>query len=494
MMRFAAGGFALLAASFAWPTPLPTTAPAPRPTIAWQGAPAASFAVQVTALGVSPDGAARALVRVVLRDAGGHPTQLRGGGDFDFDVDRGEAQWQTRLRYGGPAAIVSVRDAAPVTVRVIANRPAALGEHTVRYVPLVPGTPQVVGEALGPHLVRIGWFPRAPGGTVRIVHEGRAALVSAAASSWDDDGVTPGTTAHYVVERAGGVRTALDVAVPPELPRSGIDAVRGKGAWLAFSGDARDDDGYDKLDIDQIVATAKAAGLRYVELRLAYGAFDQITPAARTTIDRLIDGLDEAGIAVVGWTVPRELAFDDLAENVAVARYRTPSGHGITGLAVDLERGGEFMGADPLGRAGMSGYLRVLREAVGPHVLLVATVEDPFLEHLDERAYPYAEIAAPADVLQPMTYWRMLGPWDSVPKVRQVVAGSAMLLRRFAGRPLPIEIGAQTRPLSRLGAPPADELTASVESARRAGAIGVIFYDWTGTAPDQWGAIAHTAW
>jgi hypothetical protein len=450
--------------------------------------------VQVTSLGVSPDGMARSLVRVLLRDAAGHPTQLRSGGDFDFEVDRGEAQWQTRLRYGGPAAIVSERDLAPVTLRVVANWPASLGTQTIRFAPLALDAPHVVGTALGPHLVRIGWFPRVTQGTVRIVRDGHATLVSAAASTWDDTDVTPGTTTHYVVVRPGGERTALDVAVPPELSSSSVDAVRGKGAWLAFSGDARDDDGYDKLDVDQIVTTAKAAGLRYVELRLAYGAFDQITPAARATIDRLIDGLDEAGIAVVGWTVPRQLRFDDLAENVAVANYRTPSGHGITGLAVDLERGGEFMGTGPLGRAAMAGYLRALRAAVGPHVLLVATVEDPYLEHLDETKYPYAEIAAPADVLQPMTYWRMLGPWDSVEKVRQVVAGTDALLRQLAGRSIPIEIGAQTRPLSRRGAPPAAEIGASVAASRRAGALGVIFYDWTGTSPDQWEAIAQADW
>jgi hypothetical protein len=501
MIRCAlAGGCALLAAAFAWPTPLPTTAPAPRPTIAWHGATAAAFGLDVTPLGVTPDGDARALVRVVLRDAQGHPTELRRGGDFDYFVSRGEVQWQTRLRYNGPAAIVSVRDDGPVTVRVVANRPPGLGSHSVTFDPRTWQLPRVVGAALGPHLVRLGWFPRPPSGTVRIYRPETSgapqlvALVDATASTWSDDKVVPGTTQRYVLVGPNGVRTALDVAVPPELPPSGIAAVRGKGAWLAFSGDPIDDNAYTKLDVDQIVATAKAAGLRYVELRLAYGAFDQVTPAAKPTIDRLIDRLDEAGIAVVGWTVPRELAFDDLAANVAVAQYRTPSGHGITGLAVDVERGEEFMGEGPRGYAALSGYLRELRAALGPHVLLVATVEDPFLEHLDEKKYPYAEIAAPADVIQPMTYWRMLGPWDSDAKVRRVVDGSSALLHQLAGRPIEINIGAQTTPLSRLGAPSPNEIATSIEASRRIGALGVTFYDWTGTTPQQWDALARSRW
>jgi hypothetical protein len=501
MTRFAlAGASALLAATFAWPTPEPTTPPAPQPTIAWSAAPASAFGLDVMPLGVTPDGDARALVRVVLRDAQGHPTEIRRGGDFDYFASPGEVQWQTRLRYNGPAAIVSVHDDAPVTVRVVANRPSGLGSRSVTFDPRTWAVPRVVGEALGPHLVRVGWFPRPARGTVRIYRAAAngqaqlAALVDAAASTWSDEIVVPGTTARYVVVRPGGARSAIDVAVPPEIPPSGLAAVRGKGAWLAFSGDPTDDNAYTKLDVDQIVATAKAAGLRYVELRLAYGAFDQATPAAKPTIDRLIDGLDEAGIAVVGWTVPRALAFDDLAANVAVARYRTPSGHGITGLAVDVERGEEFMGDGPRGYAALSGYLRELRRAVGPHVLLVATVEDPFLEHLDEKKYPYARIAAPSDVMQPMTYWRMLGPWDSDAKVRRAIDGSSALLHRLTGRPIEINIGAQTTPLSRRGAPPPNEIETSVEASRQAGAVGVTFYDWSGTRPDQWDAVARSRW
>jgi hypothetical protein len=286
----------------------------------------------------------------------------------------------------------------------------------------------------------------------------------------------------------------VSVRVPPELPPSTLDAVRGKGAWLAFSGDPLDDDGFPNFDPERIVATARAAGLRYVELRLAYGAFDEVTPAAKATVDRLIDGLDAAGIAVVGWTVPRAAAFDDLARNVAVAAYRTPAGHRITGLAVDVERGEEFLGDGPRGYAALRAYLRELRAAVGPRVLLAANVEDPFLGRLDERTYPYAEIAAAADVLQPMTYWRMLGPWDSAEKTVRAVTGSLEKLRALAGPRVALAVGAQTAPLSARGAPPPDELRAGIETGRRLGAIGVLFYDWSGTAPEQWQAIADAPW
>ena len=487
-------------APFAWPTALPSSAPAPQPTVLWSGAPAVAFALEVEPLGVSPDGEARALVRVVLRDAQGNPTRLRRGADFDYFTDRGEAQWQTRMRYGGPAAIVAVRDDGPATVRVVANRPAGLGEQRIAFDTRTWRGPRAVAAAIGPHLVRVGWFPQSREGAVRVYRvdaAGRrvlAATVRAPSSRWDDAAVQPGATARYVVVKLRGAETAARASVPAELPASGADALRGKAAWLAFSADPLDDASFTKLDVDRIVATAVHAGLRSVELRLAYGAFDEAGPAAKPVIDRLIDGLTAHHVAVIGWTVPRAPSFEDLARTAEVAAYRTPSGSAIAGLAVDLERGEEFLGDGPRGYAALRTYLSVLRRAVGPHVLLVATVEDPFLEHLDQTKFPYREIARDADVLQPMTYWRMMGAWDTIPKVQSAVAGSVALVRQLAGREILIDVGAQTGVLSKRGAPPGDELAAAIAASRRAGAIGVTFYDWSGTGPEQWDAIARTSW
>ena len=487
-------------APLAWPTPLASSAPAAQPTVLWQTAPAASFALDVQPLGVDPDGDAQALVRVVLRDPNGAAVKLRRGADFDYFTTRGTAQWQTRLRYGGPAAIVSVRDDGPVTVRVVANQPKELGTQRASFDTRAWRTPRTVAAAVGPHLARIGWFPQVRDGAVRVYRvdeRGRrtlAAAVRAPSSSWDDDTVKPGRVARYAVVRPHGASDDVHANVPPQLPESTMDVIRGKSAWLAFSADPLDDAAYTKLDVDGIVDTAVRAGLRSIELRLAYGAFDEVAPPAKATIDRLIDGLAAHHVAVIGWTVPRTIAFDDLARNAAVAAYRTPGGNGVSGLAVDVERGGEFMGDGPAGYAAMRDEIALVRRAVGPHVLLIATVEDPYFEHLDQSKFPYREIARDADVLQPMAYWRMLGPWDSVSKVQTAVAGSVALVHRLAERDVPVDVGAQTGVLSKRGAPPGDELAAAIGASRRAGAIGVAFYDWSGTGPEQWDAIAKAAW
>src|SRR5665213_684879 len=328
--------------------------------------------------------------------------------------------------------------------------------HRARYA-RVRG-PRAAAGALGSHHVRVGWFPRLRAGAARVYRiDGAgqrtlAAIVHEPASSWDDGAVQPGATMQYAVVRTTETQV-VRAAVPAELPASASDALRGKSAWLAFSADPLDDASYLKLDVDRIVATAARAGLRSVELRLAYGAFDETGPAAKPVIDRLIDGFAARRIAVIGWTVPRTPAFEDLARNAEVAAYRTPAGNGITGLAVDLERGEEFLGSGSRGYAALRSYLSVLRRAVGPHVLRVATVEDPFLEHLDQTSFPYREIARDADVLQPMTYWRMLGPWDTIPKVQGAAGESVALVRALAGREIAIDVGAQTGVLSKRGAP-----------------------------------------
>ena len=191
--------------------------------------------------------------------------------------------------------------------------------------------------AVGPHLVRVGWFPQVRDGDVRVVPRRRARPAHARRDRCarrrrrgTTTRVAAGRVARYAVVRPRrSRRRRVHANVPRRAPRQRLDALRGKSAWLAFSGDPLDDASYAKLDVDRIVATAARAGLRSIELRLAYGAFDEVTPAAKATIDQLIDGLAAHHVAVIGWTVPRTAAFDDLARNVAVAAYRTPGGNAI---------------------------------------------------------------------------------------------------------------------------------------------------------------------
>jgi hypothetical protein len=482
----------------------PTAAPLATPLVTsngatFAGAPPARLVLATQPLDVDPDGYARWLVRASFVDALGRPTVLLHGGDVDFIPSRGDAQWQTRLRFGGPAAIVSTAVDGPLSVRVVASvgvpiPPAFASTDTRRW-----NVERVVARALGPHAVYVGWFPAVAAGTPAIVrsHGGvRVALGPDAepSSGIVDATVLPGNVYRYDVKLPGGFRAILRVAVPAEPPRADRSALQGKKMWLSFSPDPADPDGYEHLDPDVIVARAKTAGLHAILLRTNYGPLNEITPADESTLDALIDRAAARGIATIAWVVPRSTNFEDLAGATGAAQYRTPAGNGFSALAVDLERGGFFLGDGSSGYAAIARYPQALRAALGPSFPIVATVEDPYLEHLSRANYPYDAIATSVDVMQPMAYWRMLSRRMPTPDfVRSAVRGSYAATRREAGRNLPIDMGLQSAGGER-GAPSAAEIAAGIDEARKLGALGVTFFDWGGTPRPVWDALASDPW
>lgn len=450
-------------------------------------------ALDLQPLDLSPDGEARLLVKLHYTDAGGRRAHIPPGGHVDVYASRGEVQWQPRARFGDPAAIVRLTEPGPLALKVVsdvARLPAVLTRTTDTRAWRLPA---VRVRALGPHVVEIGWFPRVHDGSVEIERAGadRTRLtfsVDAPASSFRDTTVVPGGQYTYTVRRPGAGPIVAGAGVPQDLPASSMEGIRGKAMWLAF-------DDVAGWNVDAMLDRARAAGVRAIELRLCYGEFAEVTPASRPTIDRFIDGAALRGITIVAWTIPRAASYEDLAAAVAAAGYRTAAGNGPRGLAVDLERGDDFLGTGEIGRAALATYLSRLRDAVGARVLLVATVEDPQIEHLSGTDFPYAAIANDADVLQPMVYWRARSIGASVAGMRAELQASFLRVRELAGGDIPIDIGGQTADLGNSsGAPPPDEVAASLVTAQQLGAIGEAFFDWDGTSPAQWDAIAGTPW
>ena len=444
-------------------------------------------------LDLSPDGEARLLVKLRYTDAAGRRAHIPPGGHVDVSSSRGEVQWQPRARYGDPAAIVRLTEPGPLDLDVASDIPRVPRSLRARTDTRGWRLPAVTARALGPHVVQIGWFPRVHDGTVEIERGGAdrtrlAFSVDAPASSFRDTTVVPGGQYTYAVRRPGAGPVVAGVGVPQDLPASSMELIRGKAMWLAF-----DDVG--GWNVDAMLDRARDAGIRAIEMRLCYGEYAEVTPARRAAVDRFMDGAAQRGIGIVAWTIPRTVSYEDLAAAVAAAGYRTAAGNGPRGLAVDLERGDDFLGTGETGRAALAIYLSRLRDAVGPRVLLVATVEDPHIEHLNGVDFPYAAIANDADVLQPMVYWRARSVGASVAGMRAELQASFSRLRELAGGDIPIDIGGQTADLGNgAGAPPPDEVAASLVVAQQLGAIGEAFFDWDGTTVAQWNAIAATPW
>lgn len=450
------------------------------------------FVVESRPLGFDPDGNARWLLIVRFLDANGRTVRMMSDTDVEWTSSDGVVHWQTRMRFGQPSAILRTRRDGPLAVRVEVRKPA-LGTVQVRTDTRDWIASPIDVQALGPRAVQIGWFPSAAAVWIERTDAttGAHAMFSARGSSFLDAPLAPDHTYRYVVRDGAIVRSFL-VKTPPDARPATVDDLRGIGMWLSFSNNPIDSDYAGRWNATAIVGQALRAHLRYVELRTAYGSFFTITPQVRANVDGVIDGLAQHGIATIAWTVPRDVTFEDLSATLASARYRTASGTPVRGVAVDLERGDEFMSDGSNGAAALARYMHRLREALGPTYALTAIVEDPYFEHLDNASYPYAAIARSATVLQPMAYWRMMRskPTDAA-YVRATLPQAVRRLLALAGRKLPVSIGGQTSAEGPNGHPAPEEILASIEAARDTGAIGVCFFDFDGTTTRQWSALEH---
>jgi hypothetical protein len=492
----------ILAALLAQATVQPAPSPSVTPDVpVYAGNPATHFTIEQRIEGFDPDGKARLLLIAHFLDAQDQPTKILANSDLEWSADHGHVQWQNRMRYGAPAALVLVDSDGPIVATIRANKPA-IGTVTADADTRMWTQPRVVAAPLGPHMVQIGWFPRATTAVTITRIDGRGrnitlATLPSGSSTYRDTAVLPGKHYRYVVTRGTTALTLPAVTMPAALPQTTLALASGKGMWLYWSVNPLDDNYYGKLNPTAVVDQAVKAGLHYVELRTAYGAHWLIPPDAKPTIDAIIDGLAAHGIVPMGWTVPREVTYEDLSASMRTIDYRTASGTPLRGIALDLERGDDFLGADPNGLAALWMYEHYLREAVGPQYLIVATVEDPSMEHLDNTKYPFREIARDADVLQPMAYWRMMTRHTvqlSPDIVRTMMERAYTTLLEQAGRTMPVSLGGQTTAEGPHGYPPADEITASLDASKAAGAIGECFFDWDGTQPYQWSAIGNYQW
>ncbi|MBV8222839.1 MAG: hypothetical protein JO293_05720, partial [Candidatus Eremiobacteraeota bacterium] len=320
-------------------------------------------------------------------------------------------------------------------------------------------------------------------------------------NSWRDANVSADGAYHYTVEaelaNAATLTATARVDTPTEMAQTSIDAIEGKGLFLFFSPDTTDANSYAQFDPDDVVARAVKAGVSDIELRLSRGTFvEAANPAVHAWLDRLIDAASAANIRLIAWSVPRRNSADDVAESVAMARYRTPAGNGFDGLSLDLEPGDNYMGFGAAARERIADYMQMTRAAVGPSYLLIATVVSPQITHFSNDDYPYSRIARFASVMQPMEYWHHFrtaheyARSDVADNCSQVVAQT----KQLAGRDVPVNVAGQSTDLGRTGSPSASELHWCLGAAQAAGAIGEMFFSYQGTTPEQWGAIEAYRW
>ena len=448
---------------------------------------------------LTPDGTWTAIV---------HAPAMRSA---DFTASTGQIIALERSALDGEAATVTIGWSRPVAVTI--SSAAGTSSETLAAPDDGLAAFSATARAVGPHLVNIGWTPLAQSAAVANYKVYRTsgngddmALVAELPPikhSWHDLQVGAQSSYQYdvVAETASGSVDANTETVTTlgELPVAPASELAGKGMFLYFSSLDNDVRFFKRYDPEAVIAEAQKANIRVIELRMARGSCAMAqTSQAHLWLNRLVDAAARANISLIAWTVPRRVTTQDLTQTIAAAAYVTPAGNGFAGLALDLETGDHYMGSGAKATASLVQYIKTVRSAVGPHYLIVATVASPGMGDHTNLDYPYAKIAAFADVLQPMEYWHYFYETAHHEYVRREVAGAAAKAvsrtRELAGRDIPVNVAGQSVDLEGTGAPSGREIMWSLNGAKSAGGIGETFFDWAGTRPDAWAAIQAFDW
>jgi hypothetical protein len=431
--------------------------------------------------------------------------------DPSFSASTGQLIELERSALDGDSATVTIGWSRPVSVAISAQGQTLT--HSLAAPDDSPRAFEATARAVGPHLIDVGWTPLAASAAVTDYRIYRSdddgggpqliAQLPAKKHALQDRNVDADARYHYAVVAqlatdAVQATTGI-IATPGELPAVSSSVLAGKGMFLYFSSLHDDPHSFRRYDPEAVIGMAQKAGIRVIELRMARGSSAMAqTDGARAWLNRLIDAAARSDISLIAWTVPRRATTVDLAQTVAAASYKTPAGNGFVGLALDLETGDRYMGGNPRARTSMVQYIRAVRAATGPRYLIVATVVSPEMGHHTNEDYPYAKIAAYADVLQPMAYWHYFDETSHHEYARREVSGAAAAAvartRELAGRDIPVDVAGQSVALQGTGAPSGREILWSLRGAKSAGGIGETFFDWAGTRPDAWAAIQAFDW
>lgn len=257
-----------------------------------------------------------------------------------------------------------------------------------------------------------------------------------------------------------------------------LDPYRGLGTWIDIY------DGPHLYAPESTVAAVGARGVRTIYLET--GNFTQRTDIVRPgLLSRFIDAAHARGIAVVAWYLPGfRTGPRDLRRSLAAIQFRSASGQGFDGFALDIEDGA----VKPESRrtARLLSLSAALRAAVGPDYALGAIIPSPSgmaVRRNYWQAFPYAELAGVYDVFLPMVYSTYHGDGPAV--VERDTTRSMAILRTATGRP--------DQPVHLIGG--LGDAMSAAESrafARRVAALrplGWSVYDFSVTSPAAWVAL-----
>jgi hypothetical protein len=271
--------------------------------------------------------------------------------------------------------------------------------------------------------------------------------------------------------------TKVPVTARPfaQMPRSPLDGVRGKGAWLMiFDGDWNDPDA-DRAAA--IVDSAVRADLSHLYIRIAdsrrhfYGA---------SALQDLLPIAHAHGLSILGWIEPMlNDPTSDTADALAAAQFEE-QGQRLDGLALTIE--GDSTSDPNVGQylSGIRGGIQGMNGLGERYLLIASTLPMPY----DHPGYAYATMSRFCQVFAPMVYWRATGlPRYSGPDGTRAYVDQVFQQFRDPGvnpfnRPLTITAQAYDAApeYGTPGAPPGSEIVTSMNETRAQGGISWSYY------------------
>lgn len=288
---------------------------------------------------------------------------------------------------------------------------------------------------------------------------------------------------------AAAVVAALVLAVAAALVRGTTTArggdtsvFAGLGTWISIYGTRA----YTHPEDVASAVAARGVKTAYLETSNFQRPVDVVRPAQLGT---LVDALHAHGVRVVAWYLPGFVrpALDE-RRSLAAVRFRTPAGGSFDGFALDIESTDVRQPALRSERA--VALSRQIRAAVGAGYPLGAIIPSPRGMEIKPAywpAFPYAQLAQVYDAFLPMVYWTysVRGPDAAYGYLARALA----ILRRAAGPDEPIHLVGGTS----YTATPADQRAFAELVADDGRLIGWSLYDWFGTKPPVWRALASIA-
>jgi len=274
---------------------------------------------------------------------------------------------------------------------------------------------------------------------------------------------------------AAMVKTPVTARPFVQTPRSPLDGVKGKGAWLMiFDGDWNDPDA-DRAA--SIVDAAVRADLSHLYIRIADSRHHFYGTSA------LMDLLPIAhahGLSILGWIEPMlDDPTSDTADALAAAQFEE-QGQRLDGLALTIE--GDSTSDPNVGQylSGIRGGIPGMNGLGERYLLIASTLPTPY----DHPGYAYATMSRYCQVFAPMVYWRATGlpQYSGADGTRAYVAQVFQQFRDPGVNPYkrPLTITAQAYDAApeygTPGAPPGDEIVTSMNETRAEGGISWSYY------------------